>query len=118
MLRVLFLILCFFSVSAFAQTKEKPQAYKFFEYEKISDTVLTQKLEDYYKQLASSNSQGYIINYGKDKDAEKREKQIRKSNDFRGADPPKITYVRGDNKSKPKTILWIVPAGALPPTPN
>lgn len=113
-----FLILCVFGISALAQTQEKPKAYKFFEYEKISDGLLTEKLEGFYKELQKDNSQGYIISYGKEKEASKREKQIQKSNKFSRPDAPKITYVRGEDKSKPKTAFWIVPKGALPPTPN
>lgn len=117
--KAVFLILCVFGISAFAQEKaQSPKAYKFFEYEKITDNLLTEKLDGFYKELQKDNSQGYIISYGKDKDAAKREKQIQKSNKFSRPDAPKITFVRGTDKTTTKTVLWIVPKGALPPTPN
>ena len=118
MFRTLFLMLFLFSVSVYAQAQAKPTAYKFFEYGKISDNLLKEKLADYYKELKQGNSQGYVIDYGSDKDVKKRQKQMKNSDAFRGADAPKIEYVRGLSKNEAKTILWIVPKGALPPTPN
>lgn len=118
MYRSLFLIVFLLSISIYAQAQQKPAAYKFFEYGKITDNELKEKLDNFYKELKKNNSQGYIIDYGTDKDVKKRQKQMKKSSAFQGADAPKIEYVRGLNKNETKTILWIVPKGALPPTPN
>ena len=63
------------------------------------------------------NLQGYIINYGTDKEITKRENQIRESIDFRKYDSYRLTFVRGGNNGKLKTVFWIVPAGTEPPTP-
>lgn len=60
---------------------------------------------------------GYIINYGKALDVAKRERQIRNGIDFRRYDADRIVIVN-DGKSKVlKTVFWIVPQGAEPPTP-
>lgn len=118
MLQVLFLLLIVNSSVDFAQAQLKPNAYEFFECEKISNNLLKEKVKNFYTELKKdSDSQGYIINYGTDKEIAKREKQIKDSMNFRDDDAPRITFVRGGNESKLKTVFWIVPAGAEPPTP-
>lgn len=43
MLKVLFLISILLVLTAFAQGQEKSEAYKFFEFEKISESLLKEK---------------------------------------------------------------------------
>ena len=118
MLKVLFLILLVMSSVAFAHTQEKQQAYKFFEFENVSKSLLKEKWNEFYNQLkVDKSSQGYIINYGKPKEVAKREKQIRELINFREYDAPRITFVRGENVNKLKSVFWIVPAGAEMPKP-
>ena len=116
MTKIIFLSLILFSSVIFAQAQEKSEAYKFFEYGKIGNKVLKEKFNDYYQKLKKDgDSQGSIINYGTAEKINKREKQLRDSMNFH--DAPRITFVRGGNKDKSKTVFWIVPKDAEPPTP-
>lgn len=116
MWRILFLILILMCSTAFAQTEQNQEARKFFEFGKISKSLLKEKLEAFYTELKKdSSSQGYIINHGTDKEVAKREKEIRDSINFRD-DAPRLTFIRGDKKEL-LTQIWIVPKGAEPPTP-
>jgi hypothetical protein len=113
------LILVLMSFVAFAQAQEKKEAYKFFEFEKISDSLLKEKIEQYCNQLSEEGlSQGYVINYGTSKEISKRERKIRNLIVFRNHDQSRLTFVQGGNSNKPKTIFWIVPEGAEPPKPE
>ena len=122
MLRILFLILIVMISIVLAQAQEKTEqnsqqkAYIFAELGKANDTEVRNQFEKFYKELKSSDSQAYIINYGRSKEVAKREKQLRDSIPFR-YDAPRITFVRGENVGKLKTVFWIVPADAEPPTP-
>lgn len=62
-------------------------------------------------------SVAYIINYGSASDIAKREKQIRNSINFRRYDAVRIVIVNGGKTKALKTVFWIVPQGAEPPTP-
>lgn len=122
MFKSLFLILFVMSYLVFAQTQEnnqqKKKAYIFAELEKANNTeVKVQFLkfdEILYKQF---DAQGFIINYGTDKEIAKREKQLRDSIRFRRYDASRITFVRGGKIDRLKTIFWIVPAGVESPKP-
>ncbi|MGI8467586.1 MAG: hypothetical protein ACR2N3_03960 [Pyrinomonadaceae bacterium] len=119
MFRVL-LILILLSASVFAQTQEKLKTYKFFEYEKISNNLLKEKLENFRLEvMKSKNSQGQIINYGKPSEVAKAEKQLKKNMFNCGyAGCYWLTFINGGVSKKGKTELWIVPEGAEPPMPN
>ncbi|HEY0427040.1 MAG TPA: hypothetical protein VGC76_04460 [Pyrinomonadaceae bacterium] len=63
-------------------------------------------------------AQGYIVNYGTDKDVAKRERQIQKAIAFLKIDPSRVTVVRGGDKGNGiETRVFVVPAGADNPTP-
>lgn len=95
-----------------------PTAVKFAEIERATNLQVKSLFEKFGKKLREERtSQGYIINYGTAKEIAKREKQIRESISLRDDDPPRITLVRGGNKEKLKSVFWIVPNGAEPPTP-
>ncbi|HEY8561302.1 MAG TPA: hypothetical protein VIL74_13075 [Pyrinomonadaceae bacterium] len=67
------------------------------------------------------NAQGYIINYGTDREIARREALIRNHINFRKYDASRITFVRGGanpNGAGVHTRLWLVPPGAQPPTPE
>jgi hypothetical protein len=116
MFRVLLLILIVMSSVAFAQIKEKPEAYKIFEFEKTSSNILKGKLAEFRTELKRvAGSQGYIINYGTDKEIVKRESQIQNSMIFGDIDALRITLVRGGNFGKSRVVIWIVPEGAESP---
>lgn len=104
--------------TAFAQTEKSQESQKFFEFGKISKSLLKEKTEDFFTELwKDTKSQGYIINYGTNKEVAKREKEIRDLIAFRNQDASRITFVRSDSKKNFLTELWIVPNGAEPPTP-
>ena len=123
-MRILFLILIVMSSVAFAQTEENtepqetPKAIKFDEFEKASNGYVKMKMDAFFVELSNNPAaQGYIINYGTDREIAKREKQIRNSITFRRYDVSRITLVRGGNREVIKTDLWLVPPGAESPTP-
>ena len=75
------------------------------------------RLDSYFSQLQNNPSaQGYIINYGPDREVAKREKLIRDHIAFRGQDASRFTFVRGEG-TEIRTRLVLVPSGATPPTP-
>ncbi len=103
---------------AFAQTQEKQEAYKFFEFEKTNDSLLKEKFMELQGKLSEPpNAQGYIINYGTARQIAKREKRLINLTVFCKLDASRITFVRGGEKEKSKTEFWIVPAGAELPKP-
>ena len=67
------------------------------------------------------NAQGYIINYGTNKEISNREKLLRYHIAFKKYDASRVTFVRGGANPRGEkgawTKLWIVPPGAEPPTP-
>ncbi len=122
MFRALLLILVLFSSLAFSQKKQDLKAYKFFEFGKISNNLLKEKLENFRVEiLKSSNAQGYIINYGKAAEIANLEKQIRRSSPrncgYDGAYCGRIVFLKSNITKKKNTQFWIVPEGAQPPTP-
>ncbi|HEY8563240.1 MAG TPA: hypothetical protein VIL74_22875 [Pyrinomonadaceae bacterium] len=72
-----------------------------------------------FKLRNEPNSQGYIINYGSNKEVARRERLIRKSIFLRKYDASRVTFVRGGAKPESKsgawTKFWLVPPGAMPP---
>ena len=67
------------------------------------------------------NAQGYIINYGTNKEIARREAQLRNHIGFKKYDVSRVTFVRGGANPNGErgvwTKFWIVPPGAMPPTP-
>lgn len=84
----------------------------------VPDEIKAQ-IDNFYVELNNNpTAQGYIINYGTDREIARREKQIRDAIAFRKQDPSRVTFVRGgDTGEGVKTKFYIVPAGATPPTP-
>ena len=124
MLKVFFLILIIMSPIAFAQAQENTepqeflQAIKFDEFEKATNGNVKMRMDAFFVELSNNPAaEGYIINYGTNKEVAKREKQVRNSIAFRRYHTLRITFVRGENREVIKTELWLVPPGAEPPTP-
>ena len=119
MIRVLFLLLIVMSSAAFAQTQENKEAYRFFEYEEISDKLLAEKSQAFCAEINKTGWVGWIMNYGTLEEIKNREKQILKSfenYDCRKEFPsPRMTFVRIEKKDESKTVFWIVPPGKEPP---
>lgn len=127
MLRVLFLLILM-SSAVFAQSQqnkeqnETKKAYIFAELGKANNVQVKNLFDKFDSVLIKEfgnkfSPEGYIINYGTDKEVARREKQIRDSIKFRRYDTYRITFVRAGNGGKLKSIFWIVPAGAELPTP-
>lgn len=118
MIRVLFFLAVLSSI-AFAQTKENEAAYKFFEYEKISDKLLEEKTQAFCAEINKTSLVGWIINYGTSVEIEKREKRIIKAfenYECRKEFPsPRTTFFREEIENTSKTVFWIVPPGKEPP---
>ena len=75
-------------------------------------------MEEFDNELRKEpTATGYIINYGRASDVARREKQIRNSINFRRYDAIRIIIVNGGKARVLKTVFWIVPEGAEPPTP-
>lgn len=117
MFRVLLLILIVMSSFAFAQTNEKPQATKYDEFEAATNGNVKARMDAFFVELNNNPSaQGYVINYGIDREIVKREKQIRDSIRFRSFDASRLTFVNGGFRGIVQTQTWIVPSGAETPT--
>jgi len=118
MFRILILILVVMSSIAVAQTDEKPKAVKYSEFETATNGYVKMIMDGFYVELSNNPSaQGYIINYGTDKEIAVREKQFRNAIYFRKFDATRITLVRGGFRKKIKSELWVVPSGAENPQP-
>ena len=87
----------------------------------LPDDEVKARIDALYVRLGNDpQAQGYIINYGTDKEIANRERQIRKAINFRKYDASRVTLVRGGANPEGTGVLtkvWIVPAGATPPNP-
>jgi hypothetical protein len=118
MIKILFLLLVVMSSAAFAQTEDSPKAVKFDEFETAANGYVKWRMDSFYVELNNNPaSQGYIINYGTDREIIIREKQIRVSIQWRKFDATRITFVQGGLRETVKTELWRVPPGAENPQP-
>lgn len=116
MLRILFLILVAMCSIALAQTQEKKDSYKFFEYERISDNLLKEKIQFFCNEVDKTSWVGWIINYGIPKEVSSREKQLRDTGMCTKEFPsPRVIFLRIEDKNKSKTEFWIVPPDKQPP---
>lgn len=116
MLRSLFLILIFLSLTAFGQMKfdiEHPTAQKIDEFERATDEKVKMRIDAFSEELKKDpKAQGYIINYGSPKEIKIRRKQITDSINFRKYEAMRITFVDAGYSRIVKTELWIIPKGA------
>lgn len=96
-----------------------PIAVLIDEFGKMPNDDVRGKLDLFFTELANNpNNQGYIINYGTDKDVAAREKLILNHINFRKFDRSRITLVRGgDNGGVINTKLYRIPPGADNPAP-
>lgn len=116
MIRVFLLILIMMISVAFAQTEETPQAFKVAEFERATNGYVKMQMDNFYTELNNNpTAQGYIINFGTDREILIRERQIRNAINFRRFDASRITIVRGGFRGIVKTEFWVVPAGADDP---
>jgi hypothetical protein len=81
------------------------------------------RLDAFFVALGNNpGAQGYIINYGTDREISRREALIRDHIRLRRFDASRITLVRGGANPRGETgvwtRLWLVPPGANNPTPD
>jgi hypothetical protein len=97
-----------------------PTSSEFDTFANVPNDEVKARVDNFYIELNNNPSAaGYIINYGTDKEITRREKQIRDAIKFRNYDASRITFVRGgDSGTGIRTVFFIVPAGATPPTPQ
>jgi hypothetical protein len=100
---------------AFAQPE--PKAIKFAEFWTTSQKAVQATMDSYLEEFRKDPSaQGYIITYGSPKAIAARRKQITSSITSMPEDL-RLTFVDGGFRRTVRTVVWIVPAGAKPPTP-
>jgi hypothetical protein len=94
-------------------------ASQFAEFGNVPADEVKANLDPFFSELANNPSaQGYIINYGTDREIAKRERDIRAAIKFRKYPIERVTFLRGaDQGTGPRTVLYVVPTGATPPTP-
>lgn len=99
--------------SAFAEIKygnAKPSPILFDEFGKVKDNLLQKRLTALGEMLQqNSGAQAYFVNYGSEKDVEKREASIRS---MFGANTSRAVFVNGGVEKDVRTRVWIVPPGA------
>lgn len=101
----------------------RPKPRLIDEFGKLPDDEVKARIQNLYIALGNEpNAQGYIINYGTDKEIAVRERQIQKAIAFLKLDPSRVTVVRGGANPRGEkgvwTKVWIVPPGADNPTPD
>jgi len=93
----------------------------FDEYGKLPYGEVAARVQNLYIQLGNlPNYQGYIINYGTDKEIAARERQIQRAIRFLKLDTNSVTIVRGGanpNGAGAWTKVWVLPPGAEFPLP-
>lgn len=88
------------------------------EFGKQSNDDIRGRLDTFFAEIANNpGSQGYIINYGTDREIAARERLILNHIAFRNQDRSRYTLVRGGAGTGINTKLWRVPPGADNPTP-
>jgi hypothetical protein len=125
-LRLLFVCLMLTAWATLAPRQsaaEKRQAsFRFALYGEIPRSAESTKLNGYARELrANKGAQGYIITYGgKDSAEDMAQERADRAKDYlvtvREIDAGRLVTVDGGYKEEPATELWIVPAGATPPT--
>lgn len=115
MRRMLFSMLVMLGSFAFAYGQENKDPLIFTELGKSSSAEIKKTCEKFYQTLKADNAQGYIVNFGTGKEIAGREKQLRDSINFRDENAPRITFIRGRNLRKLKSVFYVVPTGAEPP---
>lgn len=107
------------SASGSISTPPTPIATKLDEFGALQNDDIKARLDPFAVQLQNDpSSTGTIINYGTPAQVRRREALMRTYlTRNRGIDASRLTFVNGGTGDI-KTELWIVPAGATPPTPG
>ncbi len=117
MLRVLILVLIAISLVGFNRDAKATSFVIFDEVFRTDKGKLKKVTENFQKELDKDKKfQGYIINYGTNKETVRREKLIRNSIAFRNFDASRITILRGGKIGEARTVFYLVPANSKPPS--
>ena len=118
-MRTTILIPAFILVLAgFTLAQTEPKAIKFAEFGPMSQKAVKAKVDSYFQAFRQDpTAQGYIITYGSPKAIAARRKQITNSIISSMPEDLRITFVDGGLAKTVRTVMWIVPQGATPPTP-
>lgn len=110
---------CPSNASETAPVAPKPEAVLVDEFGKMPNDDIRGRLDAFFSELSNNpNNQGYIINYGTDREITARERLITNHIAFRNFDRSRITLVRGgDTGEGAKTKLYRIPPGADNPAP-
>ncbi|MGB7070274.1 MAG: hypothetical protein WBD22_12335 [Pyrinomonadaceae bacterium] len=110
---------CDTSWSASGPVDTKPTATQTDEFGPLSNDEIRARLDAFFATLANDpNAQGYIINYGTNRQIAARERLIQNHINFRNFDRSRVTLVQGgDLGTGASTKLYTVPPGADNPTP-
>jgi hypothetical protein len=88
----------------------KPSPILFDEFGKVKDSLLQKRLTALGETLdQNTGAQAYFVNYGSEKDVEKREASIRS---MFGGNASRAVFVTGGVEKDVRTRVWIVPPGA------
>jgi hypothetical protein len=90
------------------------------EFGKLPNDDIRGRLDSFFTELSNNpTNQGYIINYGTDREIAARERLITNHIAFRNFDRSRITLVRGGASpdGEPRTKLYRIPPGAENPAP-
>lgn len=96
-----------------------PEAVLVDEFGALPNDDIRGRLDNFFTELNNNpNNQGYIINYGTDRQIAARERLITNHITLRGFDRSRITLVRGgDTGAGASTKLYRIPPGAANPNP-
>jgi hypothetical protein len=111
---------CQKEASETAPVAPKPEAVLIDEFGKLPNDDIRGRLDTFFAELSNNpTNQGYIINYGTDKEITARERLITNHIAFRKFDRSRITLVRGGTSpdGEPRTKLYRIPPGANNPNP-
>jgi hypothetical protein len=112
---------CPTSASATGSIPQADIAREFDTFGNLKPDDIKARIDNFFVELNQNpNAQGYIINYGTPAQIKARRAVIMKAINRPGTgyDPSRVTFIDGtDTGEGVKTRLFIVPAGATPPTP-
>jgi hypothetical protein len=111
---------CQKEASETAPVAAAPEPVLVDEFGKLPNDDIRSRLDAFFAELSNNpNNQGYIINYGSDKEITARERLITNHIAFRNFDRSRITLVRGgaSTDGDPHTKLYRIPPGATNPNP-
>lgn len=108
------------TASEIGSVASKPIGCPFDDFGRLSKYDVYARIQNLYVALDGyTGAQGYIINYGTEKEIIDRKIQIKKAIEFLNLDANRVTMIRaGDRERGIRSIVWIAPPGAEPPTPD